>query len=164
MTHFTGWLETTALSVWIRESPSLWAFPFILIVHAWGMGFLAGSNGALGLRILGFAPRIPLAGMAKFYPVMWFGFVINAISGVLLLIGYPTKALTNPIFYLKIGCIAAGMVLMVWLRGHVVRSDKVPSSNGKAIAALSLTVWTVAIVSGRLLAYTCKWLMVNFPC
>src|SRR5213075_3344629 len=88
--HFTGWLENTALSVWIRESPSLWAFPFILIVHAWGMGFLAGSNAAVDLRILGFAPKVPLPAMGQFYPVMWFGFVINAISGTLLLIGYPT--------------------------------------------------------------------------
>src|SRR5206468_4715679 len=26
------------LSVWVRESPSLWAFPFILICHTVGMG------------------------------------------------------------------------------------------------------------------------------
>jgi len=128
------------------------------------MGFLAGSNAAVDLRILGFAPRVPLQGMAKFYPVMWIGFTINAISGVLLLIGYPTKALTNPIFYLKLGCIAAGMVLMRWLRRNVVSESKSPLTKGKAIAALSLFVWAGAITSGRLLAYTCKWLMVNFPC
>ena len=113
----------------------MFAFPFILIVHAWGMGLLAGSNAAVGLRILGFAPRVPLSGMQKFYPVMWFGFVINAISGVLLLVGYPTKALTNPVFYLKLGCIAAGMVLMNRLRQRVVRSDKLPSGQGKMMAA-----------------------------
>jgi hypothetical protein len=162
--QFTGWLENTALSVWIRESPSLWAFPFILIVHAWGMGFLAGSNVAVDLRILGFAPKIPLSGMTKFYPVMWVGFVVNAVSGVLLLIGYPTKALTNPIFYLKLGCIAAGMVLMLWLRRNVLRKAESPLAKGKAIAALSLLLWAAAIVAGRLLAYTCKFLMVNFPC
>jgi hypothetical protein len=161
--QFTGWLETTALSVWVRESPSLWAFPFILIVHAWGMGFLAGSNAAVDLRILGFAPKVPLPGMTKFYPVMWFGFVINAISGVLLLIGYPTKALTNPVFYVKLGCIAVGMVLMSWLRRNVVLGDT-PSSKGKVLAAVSLLMWALAIVAGRLLAYTCKFLMVDFPC
>ena len=44
--------------------------------------------------------------MQRFLPVMWFGFWLNAISGVLLLIGYPTKALTNPVFYLKLLFIA----------------------------------------------------------
>lgn len=142
----------------------MFAFPFILILHAWGMGLLAGSNAAVDLRILGFAPRVPLSAMSKFYPVMWFGFVINAISGLLLLIGYPTKALTNPVFYLKLGCIAAGMVVMKSIQRRVVRSDKPPSAQGKLMAALSLLVWAGAIVSGRLLAYTCKYLLGDIPC
>ena len=142
----------------------MFAFPFILIVHAWGMGLLAGSNAALDLRILGFAPRVPLSAMEKFYPVMWFGFVINTISGILLLIAYPTKALTNPVFYLKLSCIASGMVLMNWLRGRVVRTEKPPSGQGKMIAVCSLLVWAGAIVSGRLLAYTCKYLLGDIKC
>jgi hypothetical protein len=161
---FTAWLEDTALSHWVRESPSLLAFPFILVVHAWGMGLLAGSNAAVDLRILGVATRVPLPAMEKFYPVMWFGFVINAISGVLLLIGYPTKALTNPVFYSKLACIAVGMVLMGWLRRRVVRVKESPAGQGKAVAAVSLLVWAGGIVSGRLLAYTCEYLMADLKC
>jgi len=161
---FTSWLETTALSVWVREAPTMFAFPFILILHAWGMGIIAGGNAAIDLRILGFAPRVPLSAMAKFYPVMWFGFVINAISGFLLLMGYPTKALTNPVFYLKLLCIAAGMVLMSRLRRRVVPEETPASPQGKVMAALSLIVWAGAIVSGRLLAYTCKYLLGDLQC
>ena len=142
----------------------MFAFPFILILHAWGMGIIAGGNAAIDLRILGFAPRVPLSAMAKFYPVMWFGFVINAISGFLLLMGYPTKALTNPVFYLKLICIAAGMVLMSRLRRRVVPEETPASPQGKVMAALSLIVWAGAIVSGRLLAYTCKYLLGDLPC
>ena len=40
---------------------------------------------------------------------MWTGFWINAVSGVLLLIAYPTKALTNPLFYVKLVLIAIGL-------------------------------------------------------
>lgn len=126
------------------------------------MALLAGSNAALDLRILGLAPRVPLSAMEKFYPVMWFGFMINAVSGVLLLVGYPTKALTNPVFYLKLGCIAIGMVLMSWQRSRVVRAEKLPPGRGKMVAALSLLVWAVGIVSGRLLAYTYRYLMADF--
>ena len=39
-----NWIETTALSIWLRESPSLWAFPFVLILHTVGLAFLVGSN------------------------------------------------------------------------------------------------------------------------
>ena len=163
MISFTTWLESTALSVWVREAPTMFAFPFILIVHAWGMGIIAGGNAAIDLRILGFAPRVPLSAMAKFYPVMWFGFVINAISGFLLLMGYPTKALTNPVFYLKLSCIAVGMVLMSWLRNRIVRPGTL-SGRGRVFAVLSLLVWAGAIVSGRLLAYTCKYLLADIPC
>jgi len=141
----------------------MFAFPFILILHAWGMGIIAGGNAAIDLRILGFAPRVPLSAMAKFYPVMWFGFAINAISGFLLLMGYPTKALTNPVFYLKLLCIAVGMVLMSRLRRRVVPEDS-PPPNAKVLAALSLIVWAGAIVAGRLLAYTCKYLLGDLSC
>ena len=127
------------------------------------MGIIAGGNAAIDLRILGFAPRVPLSAMAKFYPVMWFGFAINAISGFLLLMGYPTKALTNPVFYLKLLCIAVGMVLMSRLRRRVVPEDS-PPPNAKVLAALSLIVWAGAIVSGRLLAYTCKYLLGDLSC
>ena len=70
LVSFTGWIEETALSVWLRESPSLWAFPFVLILHTIGMGFLVGSNIALDLRVLGFAPRIPLSLFEKLFLII----------------------------------------------------------------------------------------------
>jgi len=158
--QFTAWLEHTAFSIWIRESPSLLVFPTFLIVHAFGMAFLAGTNAALDWRILGVAPQIPLKLMEKFFPVLWFGFVINLISGLLLLIGYPTKALTNPVFYIKIGCIAGGMVMMMLIRNRVIRDGQ----DGRMLAIVSLIFWVSAIVAGRLLAYTCTYLMADLQC
>jgi len=158
--HFFAWIEHTAFSTWMRESPSLFVFPAYLIVHAFGMAFLAGTNAALDLCVLGFAPRIHFPSMQRFFPVMWFGFVINVISGLLLLICYPTKALTNPVFYIKLSCIAAGMILMVLIRKRVIDEGR----SAKAMATLSLIVWAGAIVAGRLLAYTCTWLMADFQC
>lgn len=158
--HLLAWIEHTDFSVWIRESPSLLVFPMFLIVHAFGMAFLAGTNAAVDLRVLGFAPQIPLPSMNRFFPVLWFGFIINLISGLLLLIGYPTKAFTNPVFFVKMGCIAVGMVLMVLIRRRVILGGR----SGKAFAILSLCFWIGAIFAGRLLAYTCTWLMVDVQC
>ena len=36
--------EQNALSVWVRESPSLLAFPFILWLHTLGLAMLAGIH------------------------------------------------------------------------------------------------------------------------
>jgi hypothetical protein len=96
MYPFFTWLEASALSDWVRSSPSMFAFPFILILHTVGMAFLVGANVAIDLRILGFAAGIPLSTLEKFFPVMWFGFVVNAVSGLLLLIGYPDKSAHQP--------------------------------------------------------------------
>ena len=103
------WIETTALSIWLRESPSLWAFPFVLILHTVGLAFLVGSNVALDVRVLGVAGGVPLRTLERYSVVMWSGFWVNAVSGVLLLIAYPTKALTNPLFYVKLALIVIGL-------------------------------------------------------
>jgi len=91
---FFIWLESTAFSVWMRESPSLFAFPLILAAHTIGLGLLAGVDVAHDLRILGAAPKIPLE-FDRYLPIMWLGLGVNAASGLALLIGYPTKALTR---------------------------------------------------------------------
>jgi hypothetical protein len=55
MHPFLIWLESTDFSTWVRESPSLFAFPAILSCHTIGMGLVAGTNAAIALRILGVA-------------------------------------------------------------------------------------------------------------
>ena len=59
MNAFLLWLEATALSTWVRESTSVFAFPAILSVHAIGMGLAVGVNVAMAVRLLGFAPGVP---------------------------------------------------------------------------------------------------------
>ncbi len=150
--HFTAWIESTDFSDWVRGSPSLFAFPAILSCHTVGMGLAAGIHAAIAFRILGIAPSVPILEMRRFLPAMWFGFWLNFVSGIVLLIGYPTKALTNPDFYLKLGLIAAG----VWLVG-IIR-DRIDSFP-RGLAWASLICWGGAITSGRLLAYTYRHLM-----
>ena len=54
MIPFLAWLESTGVSVWIRESPSILAFPGILSCHAIGMGFAAGVNAVDGVSSMTF--------------------------------------------------------------------------------------------------------------
>jgi len=157
------WLEESAFSIWMRESPSLFAFPGILAAHTIGLGLLAGLNGALDLRLLGVAPGIPPAAFTRFVPAMWLGLWINLLSGIALLLGYPTKALTNPVFYLKLGFIAGGLVLLRAILQRAGGADA-RSRTTKVLAIASLLGWAAAITAGRLLAYTCSRLMVDEIC
>jgi hypothetical protein len=154
---FLLWLESTALSQWVVGSPSLFAFPGILAAHAIGMGFAVGICLALDLRVLGVVPGIQLSEMRKFVPIVWVGFWINAISGVLLLVGYPTKALTNPVFYLKLLLIAVGLALFRRIGQrvfHDTSEERPPLAALNRLAVISLVCWVGAITAGRFLAYT----------
>jgi hypothetical protein len=157
------WLESTAFSIWMRESPSLFAFPGILAAHTVGLGFLAGLNGALDLRLLGVARTIPPAAFTRFLPVMWIGLWMNALSGIALLLAYPTKALTNPVFYLKLGLIAAALVVLRALLRRTSAGETARVAT-KVLAAASLIGWAAAITAGRFLAYTCTRLTVDSVC
>jgi hypothetical protein len=149
-----AWLEESAFSIWMRESPSLWAFPGILAAHTVGLGLLAGLNGALDLRVLGVAPGVPAEAFRRFLPILWFGLWTNVLSGIALVMAYPTKALTNPIFHLKLGLIVMSLIV---LRALLRKPTK-------TLAVVSLVGWSAAITAGRLLAYTCTRLMVDEIC
>jgi hypothetical protein len=154
---FLIWLESTPLNQWIIGSPSLLAFPGILALHAIGMGFAAGLSTAIDLRILGVAPAVPLSEMRRLLPILWAGFWLNAVSGVLLLIGYPTKALTNPVFYLKLTLIAIAMVLVKRIGHQLTTAADATSTRSvrlRRMAMVSIACWAGAVTSGRLLAYT----------
>jgi hypothetical protein len=168
MTPFFVWLEATSFSIWLREAPSIMVFPFILILHTVGLAFLVGANIAIDARVLGAARGVPLLSMRRYYRAMWAGFWVNAASGVLLLIAYPTKALTNPVFYLKLAVIAAALMLAQAIRRHMFQGSvaagvRAPAAL-KLLAAVSLACWVVAITAGRFLAYTCNRLTADTPC
>ena len=166
MESLFSWIENSPVSTAIRKSDSILAIPTLLVLHTIGMGFVAGTSAAIDLRILGVAKRVPLRPMERFLPVLWLGVAVNVASGLLLLISYPTKALTNPVFYAKLLCIALGLMLLQMIRSEVFRKSDdagMPaiSTKAKGLAAVSLCLWIAAIASGRLLAYTYKWEMVG---
>jgi len=165
MDPFLAFVEHSALAEWIRGSESLLAFPGIITLHAIGMGFLAGGSTAIDLRILGLARGISLKAMAGFLPLLWLAFAINAVSGTLLLIAYPTKALTNPLFYVKLGLIALGVTLVYRIGATVLRAadGEAMSRFGKPLALASIATWIALILAGRFLAYTHRWEMLGVP-
>src|SRR5215510_9208251 len=127
--EFLRFIEHTSFSQWVTGSSSVLAFPTVLLLHTIGMGLVVGINAGIDLRILGFAPAVPLAPLERFFPILWVGFWINAVTGVVLVVQDATTKLTNPDFYLKMVFIALAVINLQMLRKRVFRDphvDKAP--------------------------------------
>src|SRR3954470_12608083 len=155
-------IEESGFSQWVRGADSLFAFPGILLLHTIGMGLEVGINTTFDLRILGFAPAVRLQSFQKFFPVMWIGFWMNAITGTILLSVNATKLTQNPDFWVKLAFIALAVVNVQMLKKQVFQSplldgttteETIPSSRARILAITSMFFWIGAITSGRLLAY-----------
>jgi hypothetical protein len=157
MMDFLRFIEQSSFSQWVTGSSSVFAFPTILLLHTIGMGVVVGINAGLDLRILGLAPALPLAPIEKFFPLLWAGFFVNAITGTILLAADATTKLINPDFYVKMVFIALALVNLRILRNRVFRDpfvDKKPlSADVRVLAVTSLIFWLGAITAGRLMAY-----------
>jgi hypothetical protein len=160
-------IEQTALSTWLRESTSVFGFYFILLFHTIGMSLVVGANAVVDLRILGVAPALPLQPLKRLFGIMWVGFGINFATGIFLLIAYPTKALTNPDFYLKLSFIALAVIIMrrmsIRVFGDSSLSEAAMVLKGKTMAMWSLVFWTGAVGAGRLLSETSRYLFYGHP-
>ena len=160
MDAFLSFVENTDLSMWIWGD-SMLAFPTIITLHTIGMGFLAGTSTAIDLRILGFASGVPLKVMGRLFPMMLLALTINVATGILLVIGYPTKQLTNPIFYTKLALLSLALYLLARIGTELFRlpdpDEKRLSGRTRTLASASIAAWVALIVAGRLLEYTQKW-------
>ncbi|MDR2215365.1 MAG: hypothetical protein LBE59_05945 [Nevskiaceae bacterium] len=149
-----AWIEQTALSVFVRQDD--YAYFWLLIAHALGMALLVGGGIAISLRGLGVASSARLERFAGFIPYMWLGAALAIVSGLGLLIGYPAKALTNPIFALKFICLIGAALLIQ----RIVRGQR-PPKQMRMMAGASLALWLAGVACGKLLLHTYTILMIT---
>src|SRR5215470_19043384 len=119
MMDFLLRIEQSNFSIWVVTSPSKLAFPTILLVHTIGMGVVVGINAGIDLRILGLAPALPLKPMERFFPILWVGFWVNAVTGTILLAADATTKLRSADFYVKMAFIALALVTLRMIRNRV---------------------------------------------
>jgi hypothetical protein len=148
---FLETIERSGLSTWIRESESAFAYYFVLVIHNIGLALLVGTCGVLGARLLGFVPELPFAPLRRFFAIIWIGFWLNVVSGIFLLLAYPTKALTNPLFYVKLVLVAVG----VWTLRRIEREAEV----SRSLTLWMLGSWLGVLTAGRALAYTATYIL-----
>ncbi len=111
--EFFNTIEQTGLSQWIRfNTDSHFGFYFILLCHTIGLSLLVGANAVVDMRLLGVGSALPLKPMKQLFGFMFTGLGINIATGLLLLTAYPTKALTDWDFYIKMTFVTLGVVTM----------------------------------------------------
>jgi len=148
-------LQALPISVWVAESD--WGYPLLLSVHALGMATVVGLLLVLGCRVLGYAPQIPITALRRFMPYAWAGFALNLTSGLLLFAANAVRLASNWPFLVKLFAIAAGGAAnwLLWRELGAASEGAQPmiSLRARRVAGVSLLVWLVAIVCGRLIAY-----------
>lgn len=127
------------------------------MLHTVGLAMVVGPNAVLDLRLLGAGSRLPLAELRHIFRVIWIGFAINASTGLVLFVSEAAEKGTLWVFYVKLSLIAGALTVAVRTKRLVFGrqadlSGPVPL-RVKALAVLSLALWTGAIFAGRFMAY-----------
>ena len=155
---FLLWLESTGVGKFVREGQSLLAYPTFTVVHTVGLSVVVGISAIMGFRLVGFAPTLPLAPLNKLFPVIWFGFVLNTISGSGLAAAAASTTIPNPFFLTKITFVLLAVVVLRVLQVKVFRDpevdDKPLATSSKILGGSLLVLWLLAMIFGRLIGYS----------
>jgi hypothetical protein len=151
-------LESTGISLFVRESDSLLSFPTILTTHAFGYCFILATNVIVSARLLGFAKSIPLKPLRKLFPVMWVGLILTTITGLLLVMAAAQKRVPNPILWFKMILLAVATPMMWKFQMKVFEDPSVDENNipasARTIAVCQMALWLLIMISGRLIPYS----------
>jgi hypothetical protein len=156
MAFFT-WLQDTPFAHWVASDPSLLAYPTILTLHTVGMAIVVGTCVIMDLRLLGIATDVPLTALTRAPRLVWTGFIINAATGIALFTTDAEHKATQTVFFVKLSLIFLALAVYARIRALVFKDPRaivLPLPREvKALAILSLMLWTGATVAGRLMAY-----------
>ena len=146
---FLLWVEESWMGIFIRES--LWGYPIVLSSHGVGMAIVVGCVVAANMRVLGFAKGLSIRAFDGIFIVGWLGFLLNLISGLILLAGNASQYFFQGSFQLKIAFILAGGILMKIMMNGI--RDNRDLAVTRIISGLCLASWLGALITGRLMAY-----------
>lgn len=147
------WLENTSLALWVSES--YYAYPALLSLHIVGLAIVVGLSSMQNLKLLGLFPELALESQPALVTIALAGFSLNLFSGLLLFSSQASYLVTSLPFLLKISFIASAMVVSVLIQSRIKSAVLALSLNSslKILALVSLLLWSLAIIAGRLIAY-----------
>jgi hypothetical protein len=161
MTTIHQTLETVRLwplSLLLQDKRPL--IPLIQSVHIATLAMVFTSAAAVDLRLLGLMGKDQTLGrMARRYlPWVGWGVLVLAVTGLLLMIAEPTRAILNHNFQIKMLLLAiVGWLTWALARGAEQHKGVFAGIEGgaaaKPVAIASILLWVAIIWCGRWIAY-----------
>lgn len=157
---FCEWLASTAVSNTIQDVH--WIIPLTQTVHIACIALLIGSVAMLDLRVFGFAGGSDsvTATAKRLLPWVWWPLPVFLFTGLILIVGEPSRELENPTFVTKMILLAAAVIVTGVLQTTLYREPDIRDASSararsaKLLAVVSLTLFVAIIFAGRLIAYT----------
>jgi hypothetical protein len=151
-------LEQSGLGFAIRQST--WLFPVANVGHILALAMFAGAIAIMDVRLLGgLAATTPARVLMRARAAAIGAFILMVATGFILFTAEASHLILNPVFQIKLGLIAAGLVNLAIFEFGVKRSV-VKLSPGVAMPAsaktaglLSLAIWLAVAACGRSIAY-----------
>jgi hypothetical protein len=144
-------IESSAVGAWMRESAV--AYPTANILHLLGLVLLLGAIGIVDLRIAGAFRTLPLqATVRALTPLGIAGLVLLALTGPLLFMADATALVRSDVFARKLVLIGFAFLNALLFRWQWRRGGE-PRAWMRLGAIVSLLLWIMVAVLGRLIAY-----------
>jgi hypothetical protein len=153
---FLVWLEETRIAQFVSSGNTILAYPTILFLHTLGLATVAGLSAFINLRVLGFAPTLPLAALRPFIRGIWMAFAVTAVSGTALLMAAASSKAPTPIFLSKMVFVGLAVTTVHLLTKQVFGKPEDQSPlprRAHVLAVASMLLWVAATTAGRLMAY-----------
>jgi len=149
------WSENSAFFTWLRESPSIWAYPMVFFIHTLALVFTDSASVVIDARLLGAVRRLPISPLSKLFKVIWIGVTLTVVSGLVMLGTDVQTKVMNRLFPVKMLFVLAAIVLTAVLRNQIASTGVESSASplARVLAAASLVCWCGAIASGKFAAY-----------
>ncbi len=151
------WLSSQPTGDWMRNVP--WAWPMCESIHFIGLSLLIGTVGLFDLRLLGFAPRVPMAAFHRLIPIGVCGFLMNLTTGFCFLTGTPDQYFLNRAFQFKMMFLAiaglnmAAFYLTMFRKVRELGPGDQAPLPARLIGGVSLAAWIGVMTCGRLLTF-----------
>jgi hypothetical protein len=153
------WLQDQPLSNSLRESTN--AYPIIETAHVVSMCLFLGLVFMMDLRLAGIGNlRTPFSELQKrTFPWQMLGLALSAVTGTVLFYTEPLRFYGNIFFWIKTGgTVLAGVNALAFhlTTYHSVAawdSDPRPPFRARMAGFVSLVLWAVVVMAGRLIAY-----------
>lgn len=152
-------LYDSELGTALRES--IYMFPIIEGLHLIGLAFSVGLLVFVDLRLLGLFLRfIPIDKLLHpLRPWILVGFLVTIVTGILLFVAAASKIVLLDVFFYKLIFIVLAGINAFWFEvkwGQQIKNwanDQQYPQGVRIAGGLSLALWSLVVITGRLIPY-----------